>query len=202
MRANRVWSAQLELAAAATYFQVPLFTCTPYPQTHHYYWVRFEPFSGPLKYPTLASSNETRTESDSHTLNFVIRQPHIMTVCCQQTILFLHSVSSSWGIMNTDLSLILWYIIHYPTTNHSLLHNCSICSSLLIRQVLHRPWIVTTSWASDRDRSMDRGFCGYGSHPEHSVLKEGTTFLELSADHHQSQQKLRRDGLGIIWHSI
>ena len=67
MMNDGAWGTQVELAATATYFHVPLFTCTPHPQTHHYYWVRFRPFTGNLKYPVVDNVDENiNTISVSH----------------------------------------------------------------------------------------------------------------------------------------
>ena len=58
MRVDGIWGTQVELAAAATYFQVPLFTYTPHPQTQHYNWVCFKPLPGKLIYPDIGNGDD------------------------------------------------------------------------------------------------------------------------------------------------
>lgn len=57
MRQHRTWATQVELAAAASYFQVPVFSCTPHPQTNHYNWLRFKPHSKELVQPAKVPGN-------------------------------------------------------------------------------------------------------------------------------------------------
>ena len=54
----RGWGTQVELAAAATYFKVPLFGCTPHPQTQQYYWLCFNPLQGKFQYPDIGNGDE------------------------------------------------------------------------------------------------------------------------------------------------
>ena len=58
MRVEGVWGTQVELAAAATYFKVPLFSCTPHPQTQQYYWLCFNPLPGKVQYPDIGNGDE------------------------------------------------------------------------------------------------------------------------------------------------
>ena len=50
MREEGIWATQVEIAAAASYLGVPVFSCIPNPLTQHYYWVQFKP-QADLKYP-------------------------------------------------------------------------------------------------------------------------------------------------------
>ena len=57
MKANGVWGTHVELAAAATYYRVPVFVCTPHPKTQHYYWVHFNPLPGNLSRPNIGDGD-------------------------------------------------------------------------------------------------------------------------------------------------
>lgn len=50
MRREGIWATQVEIAAAASYLGMPIFSCTPHPQTKNYYWVCFKPLAN-LTYP-------------------------------------------------------------------------------------------------------------------------------------------------------
>lgn len=43
MKLEGTWATQVELYAAATYFQVPLYLCSPHPATKRYSWLLFNP---------------------------------------------------------------------------------------------------------------------------------------------------------------
>ena len=55
MREEGRWATQVEIAAAASYLGVPIFSCTPNPLTKYYYWVCFKP-QAHLMYPPKHSS--------------------------------------------------------------------------------------------------------------------------------------------------
>ena len=50
MREGGIWATQVEIAAAASYLGVRIFSCTPHPLTKLNYWVCFKP-QADLKYP-------------------------------------------------------------------------------------------------------------------------------------------------------
>ena len=43
MKREGAWGSQVELFAAATYFRMPLYVCSPHPATKEYRWLYFPP---------------------------------------------------------------------------------------------------------------------------------------------------------------
>ena len=43
MKRQGVWATQLEVFAAASLYQLPVYLCSPHPTTHQYRWMMYEP---------------------------------------------------------------------------------------------------------------------------------------------------------------
>ena len=56
MRMLGTWATQVELAAAATFFQIPVFSCSPHPSTGEYQWLFIKPLAHDETYPEMESS--------------------------------------------------------------------------------------------------------------------------------------------------
>lgn len=56
MRNLGTWATQVELAATATFFQIPVFSCSPHPATGEYQWLLIRPLTDDRTYPVVESS--------------------------------------------------------------------------------------------------------------------------------------------------
>ena len=43
MKQQGAWATQLEIFAAASLYQLPIYLCSPHPTTHEYRWLMFKP---------------------------------------------------------------------------------------------------------------------------------------------------------------
>ena len=44
MKQEGTWATQVELYAIASYFQIPLYLCSPHPATKKYTWLLLDPY--------------------------------------------------------------------------------------------------------------------------------------------------------------
>ena len=57
MKVQGTWATQVEVAATATYFQIPVFSCTPHPQGRGYHCICVNPLSTNPVYPKSGSGH-------------------------------------------------------------------------------------------------------------------------------------------------
>ena len=77
------WATQVELAAAATFFQIPVFSCSPHSGTGEYQWILIKPLTYDGTYPKMESSLQNIT-SLSHIELCNTSATHFDCIVCKE----------------------------------------------------------------------------------------------------------------------